>query len=292
MVGRFVLDNPGITTLRDAVRRMGRPRPVVLRTPMGDLLERRIALPLAAERSVGEVLLHDMDRLTPFRADELYWDWTIAGRDWPNRRLHVRLTLLPRTAIAALTARLGDAGVAPSIIETTASDGSARHLVVQHRSLGEDRATRRAVQAIAVACVILAMTLAALPFVRQSLAMTDVERQITALRPQVDEAEALRRRIAGRGSETDAVAAERARVGNAIAALAALTDILPDRTFLSQLSLTQRQIAMTGVSNEAARLIAALSNEPSIRNPSFAAPVIRSAVGGGDVFSIRAELAP
>jgi general secretion pathway protein L len=74
--------------------------------------------------------------------------------------------------------------------------------------------------------------------------------------------------------------------------LHALTAVLPDNTFLTDLTLKQRQIALRGQSANAALLISALSAEPSLRNPSFAAPVTRAASGGSDLFAIAAEAAP
>ena len=47
---------------------------------------------------------------------------------------------------------------------------------------------------------------------------------------------------------------------------------------------------MAGRSGGAARLIGLLSADPTIRDPAFVAPVTRADSGGGDIFSIRAEL--
>ena len=62
-------------------------------------------------------------------------------------------------------------------------------------------------------------------------------------------------------------------------------------------SLTLRRnnrarLTLSGQSLAAPKLIAALSGDPAISNPSFIAPVTRSEDGRADLFSIRAELAP
>jgi len=132
----------------------------------------------------------------------------------------------------------------------------------------------------------------ALPFGLQSLAIWHEEARIAALQPGVAEAQALRRRLAGQQSGGNAIAAEQARLGDALGALAAMTAILPDATFLNSFTLAQRKLTLAGQSNDAARLIAAMSADPAIRNPSFAAPVTRAATGQADLFSIHAELAP
>ncbi|MGH7107068.1 MAG: PilN domain-containing protein, partial [Acetobacteraceae bacterium] len=64
-----------------------------------------------------------------------------------------------------------------------------------------------------------------------------------------------------------------------------------DDTWLESLTLSHRQLAITGRSARAAHLIGLIAAAPLFRNPAFTAPVIR-APEGGDEFSIRAELAP
>ncbi len=140
------------------------------------------------------------------------------------------------------------------------------------------------------------------------------ERDIAVLQPQVTEAASLRRRIANSTAGADVVVAERAHTGSALQVLATITELMPDDTVLSEMSLRQGQLGISGYSQGAARLIRTLAGNPLIRNPSFVAPVTRSSIvrptmtgvpasigssSGGSVeqepvdqFSIRAELSP
>jgi general secretion pathway protein L len=120
----------------------------------------------------------------------------------------------------------------------------------------------------------------------------EVEARIAALQPRLREAEALQQRLDQAVASGSILAAAQAEFGDALAVLDALTAVLPDDTFLTDLTLKQRQVALRGQSANAARLIAALSAEPALRNPSFAAPVTRAAGGGPDLFAIAAEAAP
>ena len=125
-------------------------------------------------------------------------------------------------------------------------------------------------------CAALAIAAVAVPFVVQSVQRERVEQQIAALRPQVDQAEALRRRILSSAAGSDVFEEQRKRVGDVLQTLATLTDVLPDDTFLNELTLRARIVTISGQSAGAAKLIAALAAERSIRNPAFAAPVTRS----------------
>lgn len=269
----------------------GRP-PAVLRLPQGTVLERSVALPLAAERDPEQALRYEMDRLTPFTADEVYWDWSIERRDRVRNRLHLRLALVPKAGLAPLLADLAAAGLPPAALEFVTPQGARRPISLDHADTRKVHGRARLRLAGGAVCATLALVAVMLPFGLQSLALGRVGSHIDALRPRVTQAEALRRRITAQVAGTDVVAAERARDGDALEILAAITDRLSDDTFLTDLTLRQRKLSIAGQSAVASRLIGALSADPTIRNPSFSAPVTRLDGGRGDVFAIRAEIAP
>ena len=85
-----------------------------------------MTLPLAAERDLARVLGYEMDRLTPFRADEVFFSAAIAGRDRARGQLRARLFLVPRAAVAPLLALLREAGAPPPELEATDETGALR----------------------------------------------------------------------------------------------------------------------------------------------------------------------
>src|SRR5262245_15279308 len=62
----------------------------VLRLGEADILGKTVSLPIAAQRELDQVLAFEMDRETPFGAEELYWNYRIAGTDRQSGRLSVR----------------------------------------------------------------------------------------------------------------------------------------------------------------------------------------------------------
>ena len=291
-LGRFVLDDSGTRAARSALTRGGRFEPVTVRSPPALLLERDAVLPLAAERDPGQVLQYEMDRLTPFAAAELFWNWTVERRDRARGRLEIAIWMVPRAPLQPVLDALGRIGAAPTAIEGRSPAGADRRIDLGRPPTRNERWRRRALAAGWAVCCGLAALAVVLPFVRQSLARTDVDAQIAALRPKLAEVEALRRRLATTQAAGDVLAAERARVGNALQAIAVVTDLLPDDTYLTEFVLRERKLTLSGQSLAAPKLIAALAGDPAISNPSFIAPVTRSEDGRADLFSIRAELAP
>lgn len=291
-LGRFVLDDSGTQAARGILSRRGRLEPVTVQSPPALLLQRDAVLPLAAEHDPARVLQYEMDRLTPFTAGELFWNWTVERRDRARGRLQLAIWMVPKAPLQPLFDALGRIGAAPTAIEGRSADGAIRTIDLGRPRSRNERWRRRGLAAGWAVCSCLAALAVVLPFVQQSLARNDVQAQIAALRPKVAEVEALRRRLADTQAAGDVLAAERARVGNALHAIAAVTDLLPDDTYLTEFVLRERKLTLNGQSLAAPKLIAALSGDPAIRDPSFIAPVTRSENGHADVFSIRAELAP
>jgi general secretion pathway protein L len=286
-IGQSRLDDSGDLALRAALNARPAGEQVLLRAPPAAVLERSVKLPLAAERDPERVLAYDMERLTPFTADEVYWGYSVESRDKTRGQLGLRVALVPRGAVADLIDRLTACGARPSMIEAPTSRGM-RPIRLSH---GDQASSRLQMRVAAIAVGALALLAVASPFIRQSLDMDAAQSALNDLAPRLHEVEALRARINGAGTGGDAVASETRRLGDMLGALAAITDILPDDSYLTEFSMRERKMTLSGLSASAPKLISALSADPRIRNPAFTAPVTRAENGHNDVFSIRAELA-
>jgi general secretion pathway protein L len=131
-----------------------------------------------------------------------------------------------------------------------------------------------------------------IPFVRQEIALTSLEQQIAVGRTAAAEADSLRREIEQLSGNAEFVERERDKVGRPLAVLAALTRILPDDTYLTEMELRQRKVTLTGRSAGAARLIGPLAADGMFRNPGFAAPVTRLEALRVELFTINTEVGP
>ena len=286
-LGRFTLDPAGIRTLKQACALPGRPNATILRLAAEFLLEKQLTLPLAAERELDRVLGFEMDRETPFAIDEVYWDATVLERDRRQGRLKVLLSLVPRAPLDALIRHLAAADLAPTMLAPVLADGSVRPIQLDH---SRPRGSGRAVPLLAAATAVLALVAIALPFMKQALAFRAIDATVATLQPTVDEASRLRRQITGGGGE--AIAAERAKLPNALKVLAATTQALPDDTHLTDLSLKNHRLSLIGQSAAAARLLGALAADPTFKDPAFAAPVTKLEANRQEIFSIVTEVAP
>lgn len=262
--------------------------PLTLRLPRGFVLERTITLPLIAEQGLREVLGHEMDRYTPFQANEVAWSTQVLLRDRAAEKLRVLLTVLPRATIAPLLSALAGRGLVPDRVEAADRGGPARTLPLSDAA---PRGKSRVGLLAGVALAALVAAVIGVPFLRLQAQSDAIEARIADLQPRADLVSALRRKIAAQANGVTALAAEQARLGDPLGAIAALTRVLPDDTFLMSLALHARQVTIEGQSGGASKLIGALSSDPVIQNAAFSAPVTRNDAGA-DLFSIRAEVRP
>lgn len=289
VLGHFVLDAAGTDQARSILRKLDRRYPIAVQVPGDVLLERTVALPLAAEADLASVLRYEMDSITPFAAEELFWVASVIRRDRDRRRLHVRLSFVPKAAVPSLTAAIEAFGIAASWLEAATPSGAARIIPFGHMAASRQRRQRNLRVGLAGIAVLAAAAIV-LPCALQSIARADVESRISALEPNVRLAEMLRARIARASSAATLVAAEHGRVGDPLAVLSAVTAALPDDTFLTGLTIRAGRLEITGESRAAARLIGVLAASPVIKDPAFVASVTR-AENGSDAFSIRAGIA-
>jgi general secretion pathway protein L len=287
LLGQFALGASGLADLPSSPG-----KPAVLRLGEVDVLGKTVILPLAAEREIDQALLFEMDRETPFRPDELYWNHRIEAADRPNARLLVRLVLAPKTLLAPLLDRLAHAGIAPVRAEIGDGPDAGFWLPLDGDGHSIGRRVRPLVRPLAVGCALLALTAIVTPFVRQSITMSALDRSLATGRAAAAEADILHGEIARLTGSADLVEKERQKVGQPLAVLASVTRVLPDDSYLTEMQLQQRKLTMSGRSAAAARLIGAMASDSEFHNPTFAAPVTRIEALRQEIFTIVTEVAP
>ena len=185
----------------------------MVRVPRGTLLERVVTLPLAAEVGLKRVLGFEMDRYTPFAADEVYWSASVIARHREQGRLQARIVLLPRAGLAAILDALSPMNLLPTAVEGVGLDGGLRRLALR----GDGAEGERGSWPLLAACVlaaVLGLAASGLPFLRQHWAAEATEARIAALQPAVTEADGLRRRLLDQAAGSDAIAAEEVRLAS------------------------------------------------------------------------------
>ena len=267
-------------------------RPIVLRLTTDDVLEKTLVLPLAAQGELDQVLAFEMDRETPFTAEELYWNHRVETIDRQHGRLVVRLLLLQKVKLAPLLSVLAQVGIVPRGLEIANGPGEGAYLPLDGDGRRSQHRSQRLLWPAAACCAALALGAIATPFARQAVELAALDHDLAVGRATAAQAEDLRREIGRLSGSAGLVKSELSNAGRPLEILAMVTRVIPDDTYLTEINLRQRKLTLSGRSGGAARLIGALAADGSFRNPAFAAPVTRLEALRAEIFTITAEVGP
>jgi general secretion pathway protein L len=279
---RNAIDDPGVRT--------------VLCIPAERVLQRNLTLPAAAEDNLRQVLAFEMDRQTPFKADQIYFDSRITGRDASGRNLLVELVLLPRAQLDQELAALPPGAASLDGVDAWRGEpGGARREI--NLLPAERRARRRDMR------VPLNLGLAALAVillvVNMDEALTNRAAAVEAMRAEVEKANTEARQVAAlRKTLADSIAGanflsdKKRNSPLTDALLDDLTRRLPEDTYLERLQLENGQVQLQGQAKEAAKLIALLQGSPCLGDPRLQGQIQPDPRTGKERFQITADSKP
>jgi general secretion pathway protein L len=269
----------------------GDPERITLRIAPGQALGKTIELPLAAEENLRQVLAYEMERQTPFRADQVRFTYAVVGRDTAARRLTIALTVVPNEVIERQLGDLERVGVGPAAI-VVGEPGTplVRNADATVRS-GPMPRYRRADRWLAAAALVLALILVALPLVRHQLAAARFDERIAQVRAPAEAALKLAAELDAELAGAGTVSRIKAQAASPVLLIEELARLLPDDTWLVQFTLSESELEIEGLSLAAAALVAKLEAAPLFANVRFRTPVTRDPLTGREHFALMLTVA-
>lgn len=295
-LGRVALGvDSELRRLAGAVRVAYLPRidHLILRLDPREVLHRRITLPLAAEENLREVLGFEMDRYTPFTCDQVYYDHVIAGRDPEHGTLHVELLAVPRRHLGEVIKRLGEAGLAPSIMDVAPQEAGwspGFNLLPQEQRGQYVRPNTRWYRLGVALLIVLTALAVGIPLVQKQRMIHGLERAVDQAREAAQAVYDQRKTLDELLARSRYLSHQKTHRAAVIDVLEVLTRLLPDDTWLDRFELRGGQIKIQGESKAASSLIPLIEAAPLFRNVSFAAPVTHNVRTAKERFVITAQL--
>jgi len=268
-------------------------REVLLQLPSDRAIIRTIELPLAAEENLREVLSFEMDRRTPFSADQVYYDYAVTGRDSRKRTLQLELVVAPRKIVDTLVAQLAEWHIELDAI-TVQRSGDPTPLAINllqsrphaRKALLLDRAN----WTLASVAAVLLIAAIAIPIAQKRALLADLEPALAAARAEAQSTITLRRDVERLAEGSGYLVAKKNSGLKVVATLDEITRLLPDDTWANQLEISSAGIELQGMSMAAAALIPLLEGSPMFANVAFQSPVVRAPATGQERFQISATL--
>lgn len=281
--------SPGVPASAEFVR-AARRRFVTFTLPADEIAVQRISVPTRAEEFLAGIVRNQIDRLSPWQGDQVAYGFAATSGAKDSASLDVRVLMTSRAVIDAARAQLAALGLA--IDRVLARDAQTDVPVVlwsrlEGEAADEQARLRRLIAASLIA--LLGVTLAVTGWAQFSAA---------SMRSDSDELEArsagLQRQLEnGRGpSGTLSDPAERAwnlkeTAPSAVTILEALSRTIPDAAYVSELSLQNTTVRVSGMTDDAPSLIAPLEQSGQFADVHFFAPTTRAPDGVSFVFHIE-----
>jgi general secretion pathway protein L len=256
-------------------------------------LQKRLTLPLATAENLRQVLAFEMDRQTPFRAEDVFFAFTIAARDKGSEQITVDLTVLPRQRVSDILGLIAGIGARASALEISTSEGAA--IGAANLLPSDDRDDHTPAFGIlnwlllAVAVSLLA-ALVYLTIDRQRQVLSQLNARADTARQAAQAVPILRNKAAAMAAEAGFLHQRKASSTSTVQLLDELSGLLPDHTWLSLFELKGREVKLTGFSKSSSELLGLIEGSPRFADARFLSPVTRDARRNAEKFSLTANL--
>ncbi|HXX86208.1 MAG TPA: PilN domain-containing protein [Casimicrobiaceae bacterium] len=286
--------------LRDAQRPASGPPRVVVALAPRQVLRKDIVLPAAVEENLHRTLAYDLDRHTPFRAEQLYFDAAVVARDLANRSIRVQWAAALRTVVDAARKQAEDWGASvAAIVPGPAAIGRVRLNLLPEEERPPLMLWRRW-QVWAPGALVAAVALATVlvPLVQKREYTIALLQQTAEARAQAEVADALRRDFERQQGDYNYVLTKKYAWPGTVQVLDEVTRILPDDTWITQFEMkttlkgkeVQREVFLRGESANGGKLISLLEDSKLVEQVALRSPTTKLQPGPGEVFDLGGVL--
>jgi general secretion pathway protein L len=276
--GRVSLDDPAEAQQAALARLLGQLDEADLRRfyciDSRRTLRRALSLPAAAEDNLRQVLAFEMDRQTPFKADQVYFDYIVAARNAAERNLQIELTIVPRAQLDAELEVLAASTLTLDGVDTwrDAPGGmrSGLNLLPVERRVKRKNLRLRLNLALAGAAIVLLVTTMLLSLENRESALTAMQGDVQKASIDAKQVTQLRKTLQDTLDGANFLSRKKRETPLMVDLLNDLTERLPDDTYLERINVDEKnKIEMQGLSDDASKLIGLLQKSEVLANPSI-----------------------
>ncbi len=281
LLGSAVVD-PAVTALLKP-----HEHPLTVLLPADWMLTRTISLPAAAQENLRQVISFELDRFTPFSAEQVYFDFHLNTPGESADMLPVAVALVPRKRVDDWLSALRSAGIAVDSLSAAGLWEEANLLPPELRpGLNLKRLAQR-MAPVALIIVLLGAAMA-LPLWQKREIAISLQSTEAALRGKAGKVMELRERVDKEIEALETIRDQWQASPPVLDVLQVLTNLLPDDTSLQRMEVKGNTLTINGTSSSASSLIGLLQNSPAFDAPHFLSPVTQQR--GREVFNLSAQI--
>ena len=254
-------------------------------------LFRPLELPKRAAEYLDGIVRSQIDRLTPWTASEAVYGWT-TPIDAANDRVHLMIAATARAMVEpylhALT-RLNAASIAVATIQSGPGAQTAPIKFLEQRMRGAIDVGR--IRSVLMVIFLLTGLSAAISFGVSTFAADNLSSEQQELLSKISARKAAMRSLSG-GSVLQALEKRKHTTPSSVIALEALSRLLPDDTYVTELRIEGERLQIVGSTNHAPALIQLIEQSQHFAHATFFAPTTQLLGTTREQFHIEARINP
>lgn len=265
---------------------------IVVGLPRESALRRFVDLPSPALENLREVLTFEMDRHTPFRSDEVYFDCRVASHDSQNKRIKVDLVVVAKELADRAIGLATGWGLEPDKLAIAGASAEEEAFnLLPAKVAGGKRGMALGAYGILALIPFLALGLAVhLPLKQRQALLGEAEARLLQVRQEANESDRLNKQFDEITQRSRFVQQKKRNQYTITELLEEVTRILPDNTWLLQFARKGQQLTISGYSEKPSALIGLLEESEMLSKVSFRSPVTADPKVGRDRFNISASV--
>jgi len=265
-------------------------------------LRKTLSLPVALEDHLYQALAYDLDRHTPFKPEELYFDVVVIDRDAAHNTLRVDLAAARRSLVDTVLRQAESFGarvVGVTVDPPATASASRFNLLPPDRRIAAPGLLRWqfVLPAVLLALGIIAALVIPLWQERaEAIALSDLADQA---HDRAAVSDRLRTELERRVGDYNFALERKYAFPGTLQVLDDVTRILPDDTWLTQLEIhamrgkdAQREVTLRGESANAGRLVSMLEDSKLFTQAAPRSPTTKIQPGPGEIFDVSAHVIP
>ncbi|MGH6834423.1 MAG: PilN domain-containing protein [Methylocella sp.] len=254
---------------------------------------RQLELPRRASDFLEGIIRAQIDRLTPWGAADAAFGW-YPSTETANDRMTVTIAATARTLIAPLISAIVSLGADTIVVSAALQQPRpdiAAIRICEHKT--GQAADQRRIRRILIGLLAAAGAFSAVSVAASAVGGGMIEAQRDDLTRRIAE-----RRAAiqpGHGGASEAalnLQRHKHETPSSVIVIEALSRVLPDDTYLTELRILGDKMQIVGVTRDAPSLIRLIEQTPHFSRATFFAPTTRSQSESGERFSIEAHIEP
>ena len=270
---------------------------IILRLSGQDAIQKELSLPAAAKENLYQVVAYELDRYTPFKAEQVYFAVKLLdGANEPGQ-IRVMLILTTREVLDGLYEDIKAMGFTPLLADYEGSANDLEQLYDSYNLLPERLRQKTAkvprlihTALIILTCLLLASVIA-MPVWFEYQTVKALQLKTDSLEKDAKKVKALQKDIDAVIDETRQLIKEKSATPDVIDILNSLSSLIKDDTWLSYAQYSDGHLQIQGESPAASTLIAVLEASELFVNARFASPVTQDSISKLERFQITVDVA-